>query len=113
VPDLPVPAPFTAPVLESLPASEVSAVLFTTGYRPGYADWVNIPVFDDLGFPITTDGATAMPGLYFCGAHFQRTRGSGILYGVGEDAALIAASVAGRIHGRAASSQPRPRTQKL
>jgi len=105
VPDLPVPARFDAPVLESVPVSEVSAVLFTSGYRPGYADWIDLPVFDDLGFPITTDGATAVPGLYFCGAHFQRTRASGILYGVGRDAALIAASVAERTGRRAEDSR--------
>ncbi|HRA74899.1 MAG TPA: NAD(P)-binding domain-containing protein [Propionicimonas sp.] len=94
VPDLPVPPAFHASPLEPVPVREVSAVLFTSGYRPGYVDWVRAPVFDDLGFPVTTDAATAVPGLYFCGAHFQRTRGSGILYGVGQDATGIAEAVA-------------------
>lgn len=100
VPDLPTPAPFRAESIDALKAAEVSAVMFTSGYRPAYAEWVGVPVFDDLGFPITTDGATAMPGLYFCGVHFQRTRGSGILYGVGQDAGRIATAVAERTHRR-------------
>lgn len=100
VPDLEPPPAFRAEPVASVPSSEVSAVLFTTGYRPGFAGWVHAPVFDDLGFPVTDDGATAVPGLYFCGTHFQRTRGSGILYGVGADALRIATVVADRVHGR-------------
>jgi putative flavoprotein involved in K+ transport len=31
-----------------------------------------------------------VPGLYFCGVHFLRTRKSSLLFGVGEDAAVVA-----------------------
>lgn len=106
VPDLPVPAPFRAETLESLPTQEIAAVVFTSGYRPGYAGWVQFPVFDEFGFPITRDGATAVPGLYFCGVHFQRTRGSGILIGVGEDATLVAASVVSHLRGSPSAVRP-------
>lgn len=67
----------------------VSTVIWTTGYRPAY-DWVHVPVFDDMGFPVQTDGRTAVPGLYFMGVHFQRKAQSAVLYGVGEDAELVA-----------------------
>ena len=36
-------------------------------------------------------------GLYFVGTHFLRTRKSSIPLGVGEDAAIVARTIAGRI----------------
>ena len=51
--------------------------------------------FDALGYPITNDGAsTVVPGLFFCGVHFLRKRKSATLFGVGEDAAIVAQSIA-------------------
>jgi putative flavoprotein involved in K+ transport len=48
-----------------------------------------------MGFPIVSDGAsTVVPGLYFCGVHFLRTRASSLLFGVGEDAAILARTAA-------------------
>ena len=56
---------------------------------------MNYPAFDALGFPLTNDGASSVvPGLYFCGVHFLRTRKSATLFGVGEDAAIVAQSIA-------------------
>jgi len=71
----------------------VSTVIWTSGYRPAYG-WVHIPVFDDMGFPIQVDGRSAVPGLYFMGVHFQRKAQSAVLYGVGEDAELVARDIA-------------------
>ncbi len=49
-------------------------------------------------FPIHGDGAsTVLPGLYFVGIHFLRKRKSSTLLGMGEDAAVIASSIANRI----------------
>ena len=53
--------------------------------------------FDELGFPVHEDGAsTVVPGLHFAGVHFLRKRKSSLLIGVGEDAAIVAANIAGR-----------------
>jgi putative flavoprotein involved in K+ transport len=38
-----------------------------------------------------------VPGLYFCGVHFLRKRQSSLLFGVGEDAAIVAESVVSRL----------------
>ena len=72
--------------------------MFTGGFRPDYASWVDFPgAFDDLGFPVHRDGAsTAVPGLYFAGVHFLRKRKSSLLIGVGEDAAIVARQIAER-----------------
>jgi putative flavoprotein involved in K+ transport len=56
-----------------------------------------MPAFDQWGFPLTADGAsTVVPGLYFVGVHFLRTRKSSLLFGVGEDAGLVARSLVRR-----------------
>lgn len=66
----------------------ISTVIWTTGFRPDYG-WVHFPVFDDMGFPVQQDGATAVPGLYFMGVHFMRKAQSAVLYGAGEDAEAV------------------------
>ena len=92
----PDPEPFRCTPTESLPVSSFGAVIVTSGYRPDYRGWVQLPVFDDLGFPVVEDDlTTAVPGLYFCGVHFMRKRKSSLLCGVGEDAAIVAATIAG------------------
>src|SRR5438309_1264758 len=72
-----------------LDRSGITSVVWTSGYRPDYG-WVHVPVFDDMGFPVQADGATSVPGLYFCGVHWMRKHKSPILYGVGEDAEVVA-----------------------
>jgi hypothetical protein len=43
------------------------------------------------------DGAsTVVAGLYFVGTHFLRTRKSSTLFGVGDDAAVVARTIAER-----------------
>jgi putative flavoprotein involved in K+ transport len=94
-PELADPPPFHANPPLGLDLQGFGVVIFTTGFRPDYRHWVQFPTFDTLGFPLTNDGAsTTVPGLYFCGVHFLRTRKSSVLFGVGEDAAIIAQSIA-------------------
>ena len=93
--DLPPPSdpgPFDAEAPESVDLTGFGAVVFAGGYRPAYGSWVDCPgAFDELGFPLQDNGAsTAVPGLYFVGVHFLRTRKSALLAGVGEDAAVVA-----------------------
>ncbi len=33
--------------------------------------------------------STRVPGLYFCGLHWMHTQGSGLFYGVGDDAEYV------------------------
>lgn len=72
----------------------LGAIIWTTGYRPEYG-WVKFPVFDDMGFPVQQDGRTDVPGLYFVGVHWMRKLKSTILYGVGEDAEIVARQLVG------------------
>ena len=91
-PALPDPRAFEANPPESIDLARVGAVIFTTGFRPDYTRWIAAPhAFDESGFPIQVDGSsTIVPGLHFMGVHFQRKRKSATLFGVAEDAAVLA-----------------------
>jgi putative flavoprotein involved in K+ transport len=94
VPELPVPSPFRHVPVKELDLRDFGAVIFTSGYRPDF-EWIDFAIRDQHGYPITIDGASPLvPGLYFCGVHFMRTRRSGFLFGVGLDAALVAEQIA-------------------
>jgi putative flavoprotein involved in K+ transport len=67
----------------------IGTVIWTSGYRPDYG-WISLPVFDEMGFPIQVAGCTSVKGLYFMGVPWMRKFKSAILYGVAEDAELVA-----------------------
>jgi len=98
-PELPAPEPLRTDPPDQIRVRDLGAVVFTSGYRPAYRHWVRFPdAFDDLGFPIQRDGAsTVVPGLYFVGTHFLRKRKSSTLFGMGEDAEIVARAVAERL----------------
>lgn len=96
MPEMPAPPPFVADAPESVALSEFGAAIVACGYRPEYKSWVRLPeVFDEMGFPIEEDGcSTVVPGLYVMGMPFQRKRTSATLFGVGEDAQVLAERMA-------------------
>jgi putative flavoprotein involved in K+ transport len=96
-PEIAEPEWFDADAPEAVDLSGFGAVMFAGGFRPdyGWLGWAD--AFDDLGFPIHKEGAsTVVKGLYFVGVHFLRKRKSSLLYGVGEDAAIVAQGIAAR-----------------
>ena len=96
-PELPDPPPFDPTAPERLDLDGFGVILYTSGFRPDYAAWMHVDAFDDMGFPVQENGASStIPGLYFCGVHFLRKRKSSLLMGVGEDAAIVAESIAAR-----------------
>jgi putative flavoprotein involved in K+ transport len=97
-PELLEPPPFHEDPPLEIALDGFGAVIFTTGFRPDYARWVHFPGFDEIGFPIAPDGiSAAVPGLYFVGVHFLRKRKSSLLWGVGEDAAIVARDICSRL----------------
>ncbi len=93
-PELLDPPPFRADPPRELDMAGFGAVIFTSGFRPDYSRWVRFRAFDEMGFPLTDNGAsTVVPGLFFCGVHFLRKRKSSLLFGVGEDATIVAQSI--------------------
>ncbi|HET8598876.1 MAG TPA: FAD-dependent oxidoreductase, partial [Segeticoccus sp.] len=56
--------------------ADVAAVLWATGFRPDYS-WIDGPVTDRDGIPLHDGGRSrAVPGLWFLGLPWQRSRGS-------------------------------------
>jgi len=67
---------------------ETDAVLWATGFRYDYG-WINVPVFDEKGFPKHYRGVTDAPGLTFLGMQCQYSYGSGLVWWVKIDAAYL------------------------
>jgi len=78
-----------------LKESGITSVVWATGYTFDYS-LVKLPVLDADGYPLQRRGVTRYRGLYFLGMPWLHSRRSGILFGVGDDAAFVAAHIAAR-----------------
>lgn len=77
----------------NLKDANITTVIWATGYRFDFS-WVRFPLLDSDGYPIQERGVTALPGLYFVGLPWLHTAKSGLLFGLEQDAAHIASSIA-------------------
>jgi putative flavoprotein involved in K+ transport len=80
-----------------LAAAGVTSVIWAIGYSFDFS-LVKLPVLDSDGYPTQERGVTAFPGLYFVGLNWLHSQKSGLLQGVGDDAAHIASHIAARTH---------------
>jgi putative flavoprotein involved in K+ transport len=71
-----------------LRAAGIETVLWATGFTRRYP-WLRVPVFDEQGDIRHHGGITPVPGLFVLGMHFQRSRKSAFIDGVGADAAFV------------------------
>jgi len=78
-----------------LQSAGISMIIWASGYKLDFG-WVQIPVFDEMGYPVHKRGVTAFPGLYFLGLPWLYKMKSALFYGIGEDAAFIASAIAAR-----------------
>src|SRR5215470_17460309 len=84
------------PVLENGRVLDVANVIWCTGFDPGFS-WIDLPVFGADGEPRHHAGIVdEEPGLFFLGLTFLYAFSSGMIHGVGRDAARIAGVVAAR-----------------
>ncbi|HKG92279.1 MAG TPA: NAD(P)/FAD-dependent oxidoreductase [Gemmatimonadaceae bacterium] len=68
-------------------------IVWCTGYTPDYS-WIDLPVFDERGYPRHRRGVVAeAPGLFFVGLRFQHRLTSSLIGGVGADAEFIARQI--------------------
>ena len=71
-------------------------IIWCTGFAPDYR-WIDVPIFDDAGYPRHERGVVAgAPGLFFVGLRFQHRMSSSLIGGVGADAEFVADRVAAR-----------------
>jgi putative flavoprotein involved in K+ transport len=73
----------------------ITSVIWATGFKFDFS-LVKLPVFDEDGYPVQKRGITEYAGLYFIGLPFLHTLKSGLLSGVGADAAHVASAIAAR-----------------
>ena len=71
----------------------INTIIWAQGYAFDFS-LVKLPVTDADGYPIQQRGMTNYPGLYFVGMPWLSKYKSGLLVGVGEDAAYIASHIA-------------------
>ncbi len=77
------------PVLDERGAVDVRSVIWCTGFRQRLG-WIGLDVFDEQGWPRERFGIVEdAPGLYFMGLAFQSSARSGMVGGVGPDAAVV------------------------
>lgn len=75
---------------------KVRTVIWATGYRPKF-DWIQDLPVERHGWPVTVRGAVEqLPGLYFVGMPFQYALTSGLIGGMGRDAAYVVAQLLSR-----------------
>jgi putative flavoprotein involved in K+ transport len=76
---------------------DVGNVIWCTGFRTKF-DWIDLPVFDEQSDPMHRRGEVAVtPGLYFVGLQFLHAFSSGMIQGVGRDAAYVVKRIAQRV----------------
>ena len=77
--------PAPEPAVLDLKQTGITSVIYATGFHYDFS-WVDLPVFDERGYPRYERCVTELPGLYFAGLHWLHTAGSGLFYQVGRDA---------------------------
>ena len=89
------PAGFTA--IEELDLADrgIRSVVFATGFSADFS-WLRLPGVDERGAPIHVNGRSPVPGLWFLGFPWLRTRKSGIVWGAVADSAAIIDEVVAR-----------------
>jgi len=90
-------------------ADAFAAVIWALGYREE-TSWLHIPeAVDGQGRCLAERGMSPVPGLFYIGRHWQQTRASGLLCGVGADAAALVDRVQDYLRSPStAASAPQP-----
>lgn len=80
--------PSSTPSTINLQQAGINSVIYGTGFTYDFS-WIDLPIFDDRGYPCYERGVTSLPGLYFVGLHWMHTAGSGLFSQVGRDAEYV------------------------
>lgn len=82
------------PKLEDGRVIKVASIVWATGYKPDFS-WIDFDITDkENGWPITKMGVSPdVKGMYFMGMLFQYGLTSGLVGGVGRDAAYVVSQI--------------------
>jgi putative flavoprotein involved in K+ transport len=87
------------PITDDDQVLEPQTVVWCTGYRPDYS-WIELPVADEDGHPITERGVSPAAGLYFIGVEFQYAAASSTIQGLDQDARYLMRAMARQPSGQ-------------
>ena len=83
------------PMLEDRALLNVTNVIWSAGFTPGFFSWIDLPVFSDDGQLVHRGGFTETePRLFFVGLNFLYSLSSTMIQGVGRDAKRIVDAIA-------------------
>jgi putative flavoprotein involved in K+ transport len=101
------------PVFDGGRQARPDTIVWCTGFVRDYS-WIQMPVAGPDGFPRHSGGvAEGEPGLYFVGLPYQTRLASGLIGGVGEDAALVAKTINNRLRQGGQVKQAGARVMEL
>jgi putative flavoprotein involved in K+ transport len=66
----------------------ITTIIWAAGYSCDFS-WIELPIFDERGYPLQDWGVCRLPGVYFCGLHWMHSLKSGLIFGAGEDALRV------------------------
>jgi putative flavoprotein involved in K+ transport len=72
--------------------NNITSIIWATGFKPDFS-WIKLPVLDDRGKAIHSNGITSIKGLYFNGLPWLRNLKSSLILGVEDDAQAITNAV--------------------
>jgi putative flavoprotein involved in K+ transport len=88
------------PLLDDGSGFDVENVVWCTGFRPGFEQWIDLPIHGEHE-PCHQAGIVRdQPGLYFLGLEFLRSLSSVMVHGVGSDAEHIVRTIDRRLSAR-------------
>ena len=94
------------PLLADGRVVDVANVVWSTGFQQAF-QWIELPVFDDHGWPQELRGVVERsPGLFFCGLSFQSAASSMLIHGASRDSAYVAKRIQQRRDCRAPTCGP-------
>jgi putative flavoprotein involved in K+ transport len=73
-------------------AAGIKTVIWSTGFQTDFS-WVDLPLFEEGGYPRHDRGVTSVAGCYFLGLPWLYTWGSGRFSGVARDAEYLAEKI--------------------
>lgn len=85
--------PSTSPTQLNLRDAGITSIIWCFGFRPDFS-FIEVPVFDQRGYPRYQRGVTQSLGLYFIGLPWLHTWGSGRFAGVAADAQYLCDQIA-------------------
>ena len=76
----------------NLESSGITSIIWCIGFKPNF-NWINIPIFNEHGYPQHQRGVTEYKGVYFVGLPWLYTWGSARFSGIAKDTEYISSVI--------------------